>query len=73
MSNFNSGPTGMLLMLVGGLLAASSAWTALTGPGWVHTLPSILIGLSLVAIGYSLVSRARRDAHRRKTAAEDDD
>ncbi|GGM70507.1 hypothetical protein GCM10007977_085400 [Dactylosporangium sucinum] len=47
-------------MLVGLLLAASSAWTAMGAATWPESLPSILIGLSLVAVGYSLVARARR-------------
>ncbi|WP_238010875.1 hypothetical protein KZZ52_03770 [Dactylosporangium sp. AC04546] len=60
MRDFNTGPAGMLMMLVGLLLAASSAWTAVGPATWLESLPSIFIGLALVAVGYSLVSRARR-------------
>jgi uncharacterized membrane protein HdeD (DUF308 family) len=48
------------MMLVGLLLAASSAWTAIGSANWTELLPSMLIGLSLLAVGYSLVARARR-------------
>ena len=64
--SFNTGPAGMVMMLVGVLLAGSSAYTAIVRPGWPSQLPSILIGLSLVAVGYSVVARDRRD----KTAAQ---
>lgn len=50
----------MLMMIVGILLTVSSAWTAIVEEGWPRLLPSILIGLSLIAVGYSLVARARR-------------
>ncbi|MET7393392.1 hypothetical protein ABZS66_07855 [Dactylosporangium sp. NPDC005572] len=60
MRDFNTRPAGMLLMLVGLLLAASSAWTAVGAATWPESLPSIVIGLALVAVGYPLVSRARR-------------
>jgi uncharacterized membrane protein HdeD (DUF308 family) len=58
--SFNTGPAGMLMMIVGLLLAVSSAYTAFAQAGWPRLLPSILIGLSLMAVGYSLVARARR-------------
>jgi hypothetical protein len=59
--NVNTGPAGMLMMIVGLLLAASSLWTAIDAKvSWPDSLPSILIGLSLVAVGYSLVARRRR-------------
>lgn len=48
------------MMLIGVLLAASSTWTAITHADWRGALPSILIGLSLTAVGYSLFARARR-------------
>ncbi|MER7002110.1 hypothetical protein ABT297_03555 [Dactylosporangium sp. NPDC000555] len=60
MRSFNTGPAGMIMVVVGLLLAASSAWTAIGRTGWVNALPSILIGLSLAAVGYSVVARARR-------------
>jgi CHASE2 domain-containing sensor protein len=50
----------MIMMIVGLLLAVSSAYTAFVQAGWPRLLPSILIGLSLMAVGYSLVARARR-------------
>jgi hypothetical protein len=48
------------MMLVGLPLAASATWTAIGAATWAEELPTILIGLSLVAAGYSLVARARR-------------
>jgi hypothetical protein len=48
------------MMLIGMLLAASSTWTAIVHADWPGALPSILIGLSLTAVGYSLFARARR-------------
>nr|BFE63614.1 hypothetical protein GCM10020063_081400 [Dactylosporangium thailandense] len=60
MRSFNTGPAGLLMMVVGLLLAVSSAYTAFAQARWPRLLPSILIGLSLVAVGYSLVARARR-------------
>ncbi|WP_432985100.1 hypothetical protein [Dactylosporangium sp. CA-233914] len=60
MRSFNTGPAGMLMLIVGLLLAVSSAYTAFARNGWPRLLPSILIGLSLMAVGYSLVARARR-------------
>ena len=47
------------MMLIGVLLAASSTWTAITRADWPEALPSILIGLSLTAVGYSLFARSR--------------
>ncbi|MEV6923557.1 hypothetical protein AB0M46_03430 [Dactylosporangium sp. NPDC051485] len=64
MRNFNTGPAGMLLMVVGLLLTVSSTYTAVAKHGWPDLLPSILIGLSLTAVGYSLVARARRSQSR---------
>jgi hypothetical protein len=58
--SFNTGPAGMLMMVIGLLLAGSSAWTAIYRTSWRASVPSILIGLSLAAIGYSLVARARK-------------
>jgi uncharacterized membrane protein HdeD (DUF308 family) len=58
--SFNTGPAGTLMMIVGLLLAVSSTWTAIQREIWRTALPSILIGLSLIAVGYSLVARARR-------------
>ncbi|UWP83482.1 hypothetical protein [Dactylosporangium fulvum] len=63
MRTFNTGPAGMLLMLVGVMLAASSAWTAIGAATWSESLPSIFIGLSLLAVGYSLLAKARRQQH----------
>ena len=60
MRSFNSGPAGTLMMLIGVLLAASSIYTAITRAQWPRALPSILIGLSLTAVGYSLFARSRR-------------
>lgn len=51
------------MLLVGLLLAASSAWTAMGAASWPESLPTIFIGLSLVAVGYSLIARARRSRH----------
>ena len=72
MRSFNTGPAGMLMMVVGLLLAGSSAWTAIDRTGWRQALPSILIGLSLVAVGYSLVARARRSGSRSDGADGDE-
>jgi hypothetical protein len=58
--SFNSGPAGTLMMLIGVILAVSSTYTAITRAHWPQALPSILIGLSLTAVGYSLFARARR-------------
>jgi uncharacterized membrane protein HdeD (DUF308 family) len=63
--SFNTGPAGMLMMVVGLLLAVSSAYTAFTQSRWPMLLPSILIGLSLMAVGYSLVAKARRSRSHR--------
>ncbi|MEV4139685.1 hypothetical protein AB0J72_46925 [Dactylosporangium sp. NPDC049742] len=60
MRSFNSGPAGTLMMLVGVILAISSTWTAIARTGWAEALPSILIGLSMTAVGYSLFARSRR-------------
>jgi type IV secretory pathway VirB2 component (pilin) len=68
--DFNTGPAGTLMMIVGLLLAGSSAYTAVAMSGW-RLLPSILIGLSLMAVGYSLVARARR-ARSRSDGADGD-
>lgn len=59
------------MMLVGVILAASSAWTAITHADWPNAVPSILIGLSLTAVGYSLFARARRT--RAEPPTRDDD
>lgn len=59
------------MMLVGVLLAASSAWTAITRTNWPEALPSILIGLSLTAVGYSLFARARRARADPPSSADD--
>ncbi|WP_426509889.1 hypothetical protein ACPPVO_03715 [Dactylosporangium sp. McL0621] len=63
MRSFNTGPAGMLMMIVGLMLAISSAYTAFARANW-RLLPSILIGLSLMAVGYSLMARARRNRSR---------
>ncbi|MEU7873172.1 hypothetical protein [Dactylosporangium sp. NPDC049140] len=63
MRSFNTGPAGMLMMIVGLMLAISSAYTALAKANW-RLLPSVLIGLSLMAVGYSLMARARRNRPR---------
>ena len=60
MRSFNPGPAGTIMMLVGVILAASSTWTAITRAEWPQAVPSILIGLSLTAVGYSLFAKARR-------------
>lgn len=60
------GPFGLLLMVIGMLIAGSVAMSASQTGEWMASLPSLLIGLSLVAVGYSLFSRARR-ARRRHT------
>lgn len=60
MGSLNSGTAGTIMMLIGVLLAASSTWTAITGSDWPEALPSILIGMSLTAVGYSLFARSRR-------------
>ncbi|MFF5234115.1 hypothetical protein [Dactylosporangium sp. NPDC000521] len=60
MRSFNSGPAGTLMMLVGMILAISATWTAITRTGWAEAVPSIFIGLSLTAVGYSLFARSRR-------------
>ncbi|GAA3448560.1 hypothetical protein [Dactylosporangium matsuzakiense] len=60
MRSFNTGPAGTFMMIVGLLLAVSSVYTAFTQSRWPALLPSILIGLALTAVGYSLVARARR-------------
>ncbi|UWZ37297.1 hypothetical protein Drose_03130 [Dactylosporangium roseum] len=70
MRTFNTGPAGMFLMLVGVMLAASSAWTAVGAATWSESLPSIFIGLSLLAVGSSLLARARRQ---QPTEHEEDD
>lgn len=71
MRSLNSGTAGTIMMLIGVLLAASSTWTAITRVHWPQALPSILIGLSLTAVGYSLFARSRRT--RPGSAPGDDD
>lgn len=68
--SFNTGPAGTLMMVVGLLLAGSSIWTAVDAGRWPESLPSIFIGLSLTAVGYSIVARARRTPAK---PPEDDD
>jgi type IV secretory pathway VirB2 component (pilin) len=70
--SFNTGPAGMIMVVVGLLLAGSSAWTAIDRTSWSQALPSILIGLSLVAVGYSLVARGRRSRSRSDGADGDE-
>ncbi|MEV0569599.1 hypothetical protein [Dactylosporangium sp. NPDC050588] len=70
MRSFNSGPAGTLMMLVGMILAISSTWTAIARTGWAAAVPSILIGLSMTAVGYSLFARSRRT---RSESSSDDD
>jgi hypothetical protein len=69
--SYNTGPAGMLMMLIGLLLAASSAWSAIGPATWQESLPSILIGLFLLAVGCPLVVRSRRS--RANSHHEDDD
>jgi uncharacterized membrane protein len=70
--SFNTGPAGTLMMIVGLMLAVSSAYTALARANW-RLLPSILIGLSLIAVGYSLVARARRARSRSRRGSDGPD
>ena len=60
------------MMLIGVLLAASSTWTAITHADWPEALPSILIGLSLTAVGYSLFARSRRTRAESSSSDNDD-
>lgn len=55
-----TGGMGLLLMVIGILLAGYFVWR----DGLVRALPSWLIGLALVAFGWSMISRDRRQARR---------
>jgi TRAP-type C4-dicarboxylate transport system permease large subunit len=54
------GPPGMMLLLIGLVLAAGSAWQAVGSPNWRGYVPALLIGLSLMSFGYSIVKRDQR-------------
>jgi hypothetical protein len=56
------GPTGVLFMLIGGLLAASAIWQLGRDPQWGEQVPTALIGLALASFGFSMFDRARKDA-----------
>jgi hypothetical protein len=59
------GPTGVLFMLIGGLLAGSAVWSARARPNWGEQVPTLLIGLALASFGFSMVDQARKDARGR--------
>jgi hypothetical protein len=58
------GPTGVLFMLIGGVLAGSAVWQARDQPNWDEQVPTVLIGLALASCGFSMFDRARKDARR---------
>ena len=58
------GPTGVLFMLIGGLLAGSAVWSVRDRPNWGEQVPTLLIGLALASLGFSMFDRARKDARR---------
>ena len=58
------GPTGVLFMLIGGLLAASAIWQLGRDPQWGEQLPTALIGLALASFGFSMFDQARKEARR---------
>jgi hypothetical protein len=54
------GPLGLMLMLIGGTLAAAAVWQGAGDPHWSEHVPTLLIGLALTSFGYSIFDRARR-------------
>jgi hypothetical protein len=58
------GPTGVLFMLIGGLLAASAIWQLGRDPQWGEQVPTALIGLALASFGFSMFDQARKEARR---------
>jgi hypothetical protein len=56
------GPTGVLFMLIGGLLAASAIWQLGRDPQWGEQVPTALIGLALACFGFSMFDKARRSS-----------
>jgi hypothetical protein len=58
------GPTGVLFMLIGGLLAASAIWRLGRDPQVGEQVPTALIGLALASFGFSMFDKARKDAQK---------
>ena len=66
MRSGNPGPLGLMLMLIGLVLAAGSGWSAWITARWGQYVPMFFVGLALASFGFSMFSRARRDARLRK-------
>jgi hypothetical protein len=61
------GPVGVLLMVIGATMAGGVLWTSCgTSAPLGASLPMVLIGLSLIAFGSSMVSRERRARRARR-------
>jgi hypothetical protein len=58
------GPTGVLFMLIGGLLAASAIGQLSRDPQWGEQVPTALIGLALASFGFSMFDKARKQARK---------
>ena len=58
------GPTGVLFMLIGGVLAGTAIWQLGRDPQWGEQLPTALIGLALAAFGFSMFDQARKKARK---------
>lgn len=58
---------GVMLLLIGGVIAAGAGWQAMGSPQWAQQVPTFLIGAALASFGYSAYSKARRAAkHQRE-------
>jgi hypothetical protein len=56
----NPGPFGLLLMMIGLILAGGVVWTGCGTGIWSGSITTLLIGLALMAFGYSFFKRGRR-------------
>ena len=62
----NPGPLGVMLMLIGLVLAAGAGWSAVSTARWGEYVPTAFVGLALASFGFSMLSRARREARARR-------
>jgi hypothetical protein len=66
MRSGNGGPFGLMIVIIGLALAAGTGWAALTTGRWGEYVPTAFVGLALSSFGFSMFSRARRDARLRE-------
>jgi hypothetical protein len=55
----NPGPFGLLLIMVGLVIAGGVMWSACGSGQWAGSITTLLIGLALIAFGYSAFKRGR--------------